>query len=130
MSISSRDPDVAKYIEQRDSEAQALINALRTVVFEAEPKIEEAIKWKRITFTVNGNWHHWICGIEQTKKHISLMFHKGVFLEDPAGVLQGTGNYTRQIRFTSLAQLDESVLVPLIKQAVVNQLRMLDSTSK
>jgi hypothetical protein len=85
MASSIHDPQVAEYIQRGTPHEQAIIQALIEVIFEAEPSMEEAMKWRRITYTAQGNWHHWICGIEITKKYVSLVFHKGALLQDPSG---------------------------------------------
>jgi hypothetical protein len=116
---------VMEYLEKSESSVQGLIKALMQIVLEAEPQMEEAMKWNRITFTRSGNWHHWICGIERTRKHVSFIFHKGVLLKDSMGIPQGTGKYTRQIRITSLADINRNALIDMIRQAVARQTEML-----
>src|SRR5512139_642419 len=74
------------------------------LVLSADPGITTAIKWRRLTFTVHGNWHHWLCGISVTKRGVSLMFHKGALLADPAGLLVGEGRYGRQLPFAVAAR--------------------------
>ena len=125
MNTRNRDRGVMEYIEKSEPPFQELIKALIQIVLEAEPQMEEAIKWNRITFTLNGNWNHWICGIEQAKKHVSFVFHKGALLKDSSDLLQGTGKYTRQIRVTGLADINKKKLIDLIKQAVTKQTVML-----
>jgi hypothetical protein len=96
-----------------------------TLVFDAEPRMEEAIKWNRITFTVHGDWRDWICGIETTKKQVNVVFHKGALLNDRSGVLQGAGKQTRQIGFASLAEIESNALIDLIREAVTKQTDMI-----
>lgn len=121
MTSSIRDPQVAEYIQRGTPHEQAIIQALIGIIFEAEPSMEEAIKWRRITYTVNGNWHHWICGIEITKKYVSLIFHKGALLNDPSRILQGEGRYLRQIKLTSPSDIDRPALIGVIRDAVAKQ---------
>jgi len=125
MNSRNRDRGVMEYIEKSEPPSQELIKALMQIVLEAEPQMEEAIKWNRITFTLNGNWNHWICGIEQTKRQVSFIFHKGALLTDSSGLLQGTGKYIRQIRVTGLTDTNKKKLIDLIKQAVAKQMVML-----
>jgi hypothetical protein len=125
MNTRTHNRTVVQYIEQSEPSARELIEALMQIGLESEPRMEEAIKWNRITFTLNGNWHHWICGIERTRKYVSFIFHKGALLNDTSRILQGTGKYTRQIRITSLADINRKALIDLIKQAVAKQTAML-----
>ncbi|MFI7673926.1 DUF1801 domain-containing protein [Actinophytocola sp. NPDC049390] len=60
-------------------------------------ELDEAVKWNRLTFTANGDWHHWVCAVAATGTAVYLVFHKGSLLADPAGLLTGDGKYTRQV---------------------------------
>jgi len=117
-------PEVQAYIERAGPQEQAIIQSLIAALLAAEPGLDLDIKWRRITLTMHGNWHHWICGIEVTKRYVSLQFHKGWLLDDPAGALEGTGPHLRTIRFTSPDHVDPAVLAPLVKDAVAKQLDM------
>lgn len=121
---SIADPKVAEYIQSSPEAFQELIHALREVVYKAEPQMDEAIKWRRVTFTLNGNWHHWICGIERTQKYVSFIFHKGALLDDPSGILQGVGQWLRMLRVTSPTDIPTAPLIDLIRQAALKQTDM------
>ena len=51
-------------------------------------------------------------------KWVTLFFAKGRMLQDPAGLLQGTGSTVRSIRLGSPADLDRSEVRTLIAQAI------------
>jgi len=121
---SIADPKFAEYIQGSPESFQELIHALREIVYTAEPQMDEAIKWNRVTYTLNGNWHHWICGIERTRKYVSFIFHKGALLDDPAGILLGEGQWLRTIRVSDLADIAASPLNNLIRQAALKQTEM------
>jgi len=123
--IRNLNQKVTAYVEASPSHFQGLINGLIEIICEAEPQMEADIKWNRITFTRNGDWHHWICGIERSKKYVSFVFHEGALLEDESRILQGTGQYVRHFRMTSPAEIPRKELVDLIKQAVLKQTDML-----
>jgi hypothetical protein len=36
----------------------------------------------RLTFTREGDWHHWICAVSATKNAVKLVIHKGALLAD------------------------------------------------
>ena len=90
--------------------------------------VAEAIKWQRLTFTVDGNWHHWLCAIAVTKGAVSLVFHKGSLLGDPAGMLQGDGRYLRQVPYDRAAA-DPGAVTALVRQAIARQTDMLDGAT-
>jgi hypothetical protein len=49
---------------------------------------------------------------------VTLFFLRGVELEDPAGLLQGSGRQVRSIRLASARQLDEPAIAALVRQSM------------
>jgi hypothetical protein len=94
-------------------------------VHAAAEGVDEAVKWARLTFTVGGNWHHWLCAIAVTSRGVSLVFHKGALLEDPAGLLAGEGRYLRQATYDRLVA-DPEAVTALVRRAIARQTDMLD----
>lgn len=108
----------------RRAEAEELAGLVRDAVG-PQDELDEAIKWNRLTFTADGNWHHWVCAVSVTKRAASLMFHKGVLLEDPRGLLEGEGQYLRGTSYER-AHDDPGAIAGLVRQAVDRQTDMLD----
>jgi hypothetical protein len=123
--MDGRPPDVEKWLRTWSPTQQEQAQHLAAVVHAADEAVAEAIKWRRLTFTVDGNWHHWLCAIAITKGGVSLMFHKGSLLEDPAGLLRGEGRYLRQIPYDQAAAHPEAVTA-LVREAIARQTEMLD----
>jgi hypothetical protein len=85
--------------------------------------LDEAVKWGRLTFTAENDWHHWVCAVAASKSGVNLVFHKGSLLPDPADLLIGDGKYTRQLPAKqALATPDE--VATLIREAVARQREM------
>jgi len=82
---------------------------LREIVLDCE--LTEEFKWMHPCYTYqNKN----IVLIHGFKEYCALLFHKGALLKDPHGILvQQTKNVqaARQIRFTSLQQIEEMQLI-------------------
>jgi hypothetical protein len=90
----------------------------------ADPRLERAVKWERLTFAVGGNWHHWLCGTAVTKT-TKLVFHKGALLKDPDGLLLGTGRYVRQLPLAR-AKENPAALVRLVRSAIGHETDLID----
>jgi hypothetical protein len=105
------------------------VERLVEVVIGALPDAEGELKWGRLTFTRDGDWHHWICAISPTKKAVKLVLHKGALLDDPRGAMEGTGRYTRSIPFRSPDQIDPDLVAPILRQAAHRQTEMLPGDS-
>ena len=99
---------------------QPAIDELADLVRAAHAGLDEAVKWGRLTFTSGGDWHHWLCAVAASAKSVSLTFHKGALLADPAGLLQGSGKYVRQVPH-EVAVAHPREVGDLIKEAVAHQ---------
>jgi hypothetical protein len=122
--MDSRPREVQDWLRQWSPDQQEQVEWLASRVHAAGEGVAEAIKWRRLAFAVDGNWHHWLCAIAVTRRGVSLLFHKGSLLDDPAGVLQGEGRYLRQI-LHGQAAADPQAVTALVRQAIVHQTDML-----
>lgn len=108
-------------LPERRDDAEWFAAAVRDAI----PNVDQAVRWGRLTFTVDGDWHHWLCGIAATKRAVNLTFHKGALLDDPDGLLNGSGRYTRQVSHDA-ASTHAAELTALLHEAVAHQHDMLD----
>lgn len=84
---------------------------LREIVLTSNRLVED-YKWMHPCYTLSGKN---VVLIHEFKDYCALLFHKGVLLKDPNGILiQQTENVqsARQLRFTNLAEIKE--LEPII----------------
>lgn len=112
--------DVETWLGQWSSDQQDKVKWLADLVRGAVQEVDVAIKWRRLTFTVDGNWHHWLCAISVTTRGVNLLFHKGSLLDDPAGVLEGEGRYLRHVPHHP-AVANPKVVTALVHQAILHQ---------
>jgi hypothetical protein len=119
-------PEARTFLDGLRPELRPVASSIREAVLAAWPGLDEAIKWRRLTFTQAGNWHHWVCAIGASKNAVTLFFHKGALLSDPAGLLSGEGKYTRMIPGESFRDSDAEAFKLLVADAVQKQTLMLD----
>lgn len=117
--------DVRDWLSRLGLEARSEAARLVDVVVTAEPRVQQAVKWGRLTFTVRDDWHHWLCAVAVTRKGTKLVFHKGALLRDPGGVLKGTGRYLREVPYAGVENSRDAVAA-LVREAVRRQTDMLD----
>jgi hypothetical protein len=98
---------------------------LARIVGGTDPRLDQARKWGRLTFTVEGNWHHWLCAVAVSRNGPRLVFHKGALLDDPEGLLTGEGRYVREVP-ASVAIERPAAVRELVRSAIAHQLDMLD----
>ncbi|WP_055442444.1 YdeI/OmpD-associated family protein [Lacinutrix himadriensis] len=109
---------VEEYIESNPHFAEAL-TILRDIITKTE--LTEAIKWSAPTYSVNGKN---ILGLGAFKKHFCIWFFNGVFLKDDAKLLVNAQEKTknlRQMRFTSIDEIDKNAVLAYVKEAIENQ---------
>ncbi len=98
------DPQVIEYIEQFSPEFLCILFRLRELIYQVVPDATEAIKWRSPTFSYQKKPVCYIAGFTQ---HVTFAFYDGTMLNDPDGLLLGTGKYMRYIKFKSPDDIDE-----------------------
>jgi hypothetical protein len=115
---------VATHLPELDERSRATVERLIDLILDVLPDAQHERKWGRLTFTREGDWHHWICAIYSTKNAVKLVIHKGALLADPGGVMEGEGRYSRAITVRSPEQIDADVLAPIVREAAARQTEM------
>ena len=87
---------------------------LRSLIRKAVPDATECIKWGTPNYEKDG----FICSIRAGKGFIALQFGPiGTSLEDPDGLLEGTGKAMRHVKIRSKTDLKKQLFTSWIKQA-------------
>jgi hypothetical protein len=76
------------YLSGIDPAATPIVIALDDAIRTAQPNLDVAIKYRILTYALQGDWHTWVCAVQATKKGVCLRFLYGVLLDDPRGVLR------------------------------------------
>lgn len=92
----------------------SVARTIRNMIFELIPEIDEVIKWKNLFYENNG----FICAIVIHNDHVNLEFARGTELEDPEGILEGTGNKIRHVKIYDINEVKSGKLKNLILEAV------------
>ena len=101
----------------------ALLAKLRRLIHEADPKVVEAVKWRKPSNPLGvPTWEHdgIICTGETYKDKIKLTFMYGASLDDPKKLFNSSldGGTRRAIDFRENDALDEAAFKALIREAV------------
>ncbi len=116
---------VPGWLSQLEPRTRAEVEEVARLIAAVDPRLHHAIKWGRLTFAVEDNWHHWLCGIAVTKKASFLVFHMGVLLDDPERLLTGAGRYVRQLPLANATQHANAV-ARLVRSAIDHETESLD----
>ena len=109
---------IQEYISGLEAWKAEVVRALADLVLEAVPEATASIKWSQPVFELGGPF----CYIKPAKNHINLGFWWGVKMDDPEGLIQGTGEKMRHIKINGLEEVKPENLVPYVRQsAELNQ---------
>lgn len=117
--MGKKDKRVDAYIKKAQLFAQPILTHLRELIHNANPEVEETIKWGMPSFEYKGPY----VGFASFKQHIALGFWKSTLLKDPKGYLWERANKGGEAmgnlgRVTSLEDLPpDKVIVDFLKQA-------------
>jgi len=82
-------------------------------------ELDYAIKWKKLTFAVHQDFHHWLFAIQHTKNSIGIVFHFGGLLEDKDQVfIKGESIFFRKLEFKRVEDIDSKTIENFIVQAL------------
>jgi hypothetical protein len=114
----SRDSRVDDYIKSLPEWQQVVCEKVRQLIHQAEPEIEETIKFtNRPYFVLDGN----VCALLAAKNHVNIFIYDPV-APDPEGIInQGHGNETaRAIQIYKDQAINEQAFINLIRAVVAN----------
>lgn len=107
-------PEIEGYVRSLPPPIVPIVNRLRQLVRAAAPEARELLDPNGPAYEVNGLFAR----IEPGEREVLMTFLRGAALDAPEGTLSGDGE-TRVVSIGSLAQLKESVLQGLVRQAVL-----------
>jgi len=107
------------YINKIDLNFKEIVEVITKTIESVDKNLECEIKWGRLTYGLSGDYHHWICGIAQTKKTINLIFHFGGILDDKNNhFIAGDSFFLRKLEYSTANDIDEKVIKDFVKQAI------------
>ena len=95
--------DVDAWFETYDNPMKPVVAGMRDIILAADPRLDECIKWQAPTFTYKGNMASFF---PKSKKHASLMFHKGAEIAGDFPNLVGDGKEARSFKVADLTDLE------------------------
>jgi hypothetical protein len=106
---------VDSYIEGLEGWQRETAAKVREIVNHAAPTATEAVKWSQPVFESNGPFAY----IKEHSKTVNFGFWRGVDIDDPQGVLEGSGEKMRHVKLSGLDDIDEALFADFVKQAVM-----------
>jgi uncharacterized protein YdeI (YjbR/CyaY-like superfamily) len=113
--MSARKSRVDAFVN-REQNWQGEIQALRSILLDCG--LHEELKWGKPCFMFEGRN---VAIIQPFKEHCSLMFFKGVLIQDTHNLLRSQGANTqsaKRLEFTSRDRIKKAVVKDYVKQAI------------
>ena len=105
---------IESYISDRSAAVREILKSLRTLIRKTLPESTEGMKWGApVFFNKSGAPVIYIYG---GKDHANLGFIAGVDLNDPSGLLEGSGKSGRHVKIYPDKPVLSKQLIALIKQ--------------
>jgi hypothetical protein len=98
-----RRPEVDAWFERYDNPMTEVVQQVREIVLDADPRVDECIKWQAPTFTYKGNIASFY---PKSRQHASLMFHLGAKIPGTYPRLEGSGDTSRVMKVADLADAE------------------------
>jgi hypothetical protein len=114
--------ELLKFLAVYDPAVGQLALALRDLVLKEAPSANEivydAYNAVAIAFSFTDKWQEGFCHIAVYSRYANLGFQRGTELDDPQGVLKGTGKSLRHIRIASQEDLGKPYLRKYLRAAI------------
>lgn len=102
------------YMKDDNPALRKVVRALRSFVKRTIPGTKETVNaWGIPTFESKDPFCFYMVG----KNHLTFGFHCGTSLEDPEGLLEGTGKNIRHVKLRAVEDLEQKGLKKLVQAA-------------
>jgi hypothetical protein len=105
---------VGEYASGLSPAHRQLLRSLEGLIGKTAPDADLSFKWRQPWWSDHGL----LCTIYEAGDHVNLGFSRGAELDDPEGILEGTGKGMRHIKIFGQGDVRKTVVTRLIRQAV------------
>lgn len=126
-------PDFLFHLGFKEQPVIQLFKDLREYILESYPDSNELLYHTHAltsVFSISDKLGDAFCMIPIYTNHLNLGFNKGTLLNDPYGLLTGTGNLIRHIPVTSPADYRNKKVKDLVKSAVNFAMKDMEKPTK
>lgn len=119
---SRSDPEVAQWMTDHSDELGAIAQRWFQVMRECGDDVRELMHDGYPTACVTEAAFAYVGAF---KAHVNVGFFRGAELDDPAGLMEGTGKYMRHVKLRPSQAIDATALTQLIQRAYADMQRRL-----
>ncbi|XWN35539.1 MAG: DUF1801 domain-containing protein [Roseivirga sp.] len=107
--------DVAVFIDQQPVALQNILKALRNLIRQIGPQVEESIKYNLPFYSYQGR----LCYLNPRQGAVDLGFCQGARLQNAPSLLVGEGKEVRHVRIKALEDIDFVAIETLLHEAML-----------
>jgi hypothetical protein len=110
---------VEDFLANFSPEVRNISYQLRSLVMKLAPDASEIVYtgWGNIQYYFASKTKSHFCAINPLKDRVDFFFLRATDLQDPAGLLEGTGKKLRHVKVKTLSQVNNPDLIELIMAA-------------
>lgn len=115
----SASAELERLLDPYEPEVVEVVHALIALVRETCPSADETVQlgWKSVSYSRGGVMKGAICAVCPQSNWVNVQFLQGTSLEDPGGLLAGSGKTMRHVKVRSLEEMDMDALRALVLEA-------------
>jgi len=123
--------DVDQLLGSYDAGVREIALRARDLITGLVPKSKEKVYfgWRIIGFSLDGKMSGQFLSVGPGRNYVNLYFMQGTTVDDPKGLLEGTGKNMRHVKLREVADLKKAALKDLIKAAAELQRQKLQQTT-
>ena len=106
--------DVEEYAASLSAWQADTVRSLAELVSDNAPDANSVINWAQPVWEQNGPF----CYLKGFKDHLNFGFWRGIDIDDPLGILEGTGDKMRHLKINGRNEFDSIAIGVMIQQAV------------
>ena len=123
MDVSTPTEQVREWLDKLPNDKKPIVDHLRRLIGSVLPEAHEVIYHDALGYGRTDSGFDRILYVTVFEKHINLGFFYGGFLNDPEGLLIGSGKRMRHIKIRSIQDGDNPAIKSLLEQAWMDGLK-------
>lgn len=99
--------EVTEYINSAPVEQKKIMEIVRSLIHKSVGAVTEEFKWSRPIFKSSKDFAY----LQANKNHVNVGFSRNIErINDPNGVLEGSGKTMRHVKIRSVSDIDTTLL--------------------
>jgi hypothetical protein len=103
------------YVARLAGWKQDVAKELRELIHSASRELTEEVKWGWPCYTAAGKC---VCGFMDMKTSVNFVLYQGAELDDPDGLIEGTGKSMRHVKLRSTEDIRKQAFTRFVKKSV------------